>query len=169
MSNEFDIFITVIIPIITLIIGWLLNLFSTKITFKKTRELEKRKLLQTKIEEIAKLIDEIDQDYTQIWGKVVSNVRLGVKLNAEIVNIPNIPFSRVQILIDFYFPKLKIEYNELIKEKNKFVVQLVSLIDEKNKTNQEGLIYAITDTSEKIKKACEEIISSSLEIAKEIL
>jgi hypothetical protein len=165
VSNKFNI----LIPIITLIIGWFLNLFSTKVTFKKTRELEKKKLLQTKIEEIATLIDEIDQDYTQLWGKVVSIVKLGMKINAETVNTPKIPFSRVQILIDFYFPKLKTEYNELIKEKSKFGKQLVLLIDETNKTNQEGLIYEITDTSERIRKTCEEIISSSVKVAQKIL
>jgi len=167
MSDKSGVFITVIIPIITLIIGWFLNLISTKVAFKKTEELEKKKLLQTKIEEIAKLVDEIDRGYNMIWTTITptdSFIKPTPNLESFVIS-----FRRVKIVIDFYFPELKPIFNELIKESQKFAEEFAYFSDAKNKTNQPGILNEIEDTINRINNKCGEIISLSAEIAQKLL
>ncbi len=62
-----------LLPVLLIAIGWLLGLITTKFTFKQTRELEKRKILREKIEELAKLVYKIKDEYRDISMKIIVN------------------------------------------------------------------------------------------------
>jgi hypothetical protein len=179
MSNKFDIFIAVIIPIITLIIGWFLNLFSANITFKKTRELEKNKSLQAKIEELAKLIYKIKQGYTQIGAETRTNkvtiTENGVSTGINLKNIGDAlksigdTFPLLYLLINFYFPELKSEYDELLNKDediNKLLIPFWLREDEERCREAEE---KMSGTVGFILGICDHIISSSTKIAQKLL
>jgi len=151
-------------------IGWLLGLLSAEFNFKKTRELEKKKTLQAKIEELAELVDRTYKEDQQIWIEIP----LFKEINLE--NIKRLmPFvidpshKRVRIMIDFYFPELKTEYEELINNHAHFMNQVLYLAEEKNQANREKILEEGGLALDEVKKVCDRMISSSSKIAQKLL
>lgn len=149
MKSQVDIF-TYILPLITLIIGWLLNLLSTMFIYKRTIELEKKKLIQTKIEELTQLIDEVSKAYMKIWVKIKHS---GTDVDFEGVNLP---FVRIKILISFYFPELKPEYEILLKERDDFGNKILPVLIETDKVKRSQLYLELTKSLQRIIKLCDE-------------
>jgi hypothetical protein len=158
---------TYILTIATLIIGWLLNIIAMRFASKRTQELEKKKLLQTKIEELANLVYEIEKSYRKIWGEIAAcHYSKKELLNMESINLP---FDKIQILINFYFPQLKPAYDNLIKEKDSFGDKIFPTLREQNDEKRKELFKGITQTHERLEKACENICSLSSIISQEIM
>jgi len=161
-----------LLAVFLLIVGWFLGLITTKFTFKQTRELEKRKILREKIEELAKLVYKLEDEYKQISTRIVTNAETGKEINLEDLISTNTlpPFPLISILIDFYFPELKTEYNELINKKEEFGKKVITFLKEKDKTNRKRIAGEIfLSELDEIDKICEKIISSSGKIAQRLL
>lgn len=157
---------TYLLTIVTLLIGWVLNLLSMRFTFKRTREIEKRKLLQTKIEELANLIDEMVRSYRKLWGEIAVSVSAGRQISVEGINPP---FTKIQILIEFYFPQLRQDYQTLIKETGDFGRNIFPTLNEQDKIKRGQLFGDLTVNHERINKACERIAQLSANIARNLI
>jgi len=174
------------LPAVLLIVGWLLGLITTKFTFKQARELEKRKILQEKIEELAKLTYKIKQDYAQIRNETRTNkavlTKSGVSTGINLKNINDASksienaFPPLYLLINFYFHdfyELNSEYNELLNKKeevNKLLMPfyLRDYLREGEEKCREAA-EKMNDTIKNIKTICDNIISSSKNYAQKLL
>jgi hypothetical protein len=158
---------TYILTVVTLIIGWLLNILAMRFASKRTQELEKKKLLQTKIEELANLVYEVEKSYRKMWGEIAANHFSNKEsLNMEGINLP---FDKIQILINFYFPQLKPAYDDLLKEKDIFGEKIFPTLRERDDKKRSVLFKDITHTYDRLEKACEKICSLSSGISQEIM
>jgi len=156
------------LPAVLLVaIGWLLNFITMKVTFKQTRELEKKKILREKIEELAKLVYKIKDIYRNISMKIIVNAVTNGEIKDMSENV--LPFPLIRVLIDFYFPELKAEYNELADKKKEFGDQVVTFLKEKGQTRRKEIAGKIYSESDEIDEICEKIISSSSKIAQKLL
>ncbi|MCX5824651.1 MAG: hypothetical protein NTY86_14400 [Deltaproteobacteria bacterium] len=158
---------TYILTVVTLIIGWFLNILAMRFASKRTQELEKKKLLQTKIEELANLVYEVEKSYRKLWGEIaVNHFSSKQPLNMDGINLP---FDKIQILINFYFPQLKPAYNDLVKEKDSFGEKIFPTLREGDEKKRSELFKDITRTHGRLEKACENICSLSSGISQEIM
>ena len=112
-----------------------------RFTFKKTQEVEKRKLLQTKMEELANLTDEIEKSYRRVWGEILKNISSG-KYDISVEGV-NLPFARMKILITFYFPQLRAEYDALLKERDIFGSRMFPVLRETDRKKGEELFVTL--------------------------
>jgi hypothetical protein len=161
-----------------LIVGWLLGLITTKFTFKQTRELEKRKILREKIEELAKLTYKIKQEYTQIRNETRTNkvviTKSGVSTGINLKNINDASksiedaFPLLYLLINFYFHELKSEYNELLNKKEEINKSLAILYLGKDEERCKAA-EKINDTVKNIETIYDSIIFSSKNYAQALL
>jgi len=165
MNPKLDIS-TYVLTLITVIVGWLLNHLSMRFASKRTQELEKKKILLTKIEELANLVDEIVKSYRNIWGEIVANLSIGKQVSVEGINLP---FAKIQILINFYFPQLKPEYEILVKETDSFGRKIFPVLDERDEKKRGGLFVDLTAVHQRINVACERICVLSSKIAQDIM
>jgi hypothetical protein len=157
---------TYLLTLITIFVGWLLNLLSTRLAHRKTQELEKRKMLQAKIEEFACLVDEIEKAYRKVWSAVAVSVSSKKPLELSPLDIP---FARARILIDFYFPQIGQTYEILMKERKDFGDKIFPTVNEQDEKKQAKLFMDLTETHKRVEVACGKLCALAAEIAQKNL
>jgi len=176
-------FINALLSNLDIIIGWALGLLSglllAEYNFKKTKELEKKKNLQAKIEELAKLIYKIKQECTRIWTETRTNrvtiTKNGVSTEINLKNIEDALKSikdvvpLLYLLINFYFPELKSEYNKLSNKKENVNKLLVPFYLREDEERCREAAEKMNDTVKNIETICDNITSSSTTIAQRLL
>ncbi len=160
-----------LVPILYITIGWFLNFVTTTFILKKNHELEKKKILREKIEELAKVVYELEEMYKQILAKILVNAETNEKIDSEGLvrkdTLPSLLLSK--ILIYFYFPELKPEYNLLIKEKDRIGKKILDFLKEDDKVKRKKMAAEILYESDKISKLCDKVIFLSEKIAQKLL
>jgi len=159
-------FINALWSILYIFIGWVLGLLSVEFNFRRTRELEKKKILQVKVEELVKLMYELSDEYTQISSEILAYTEVGKEINLKGINANTLLFIRT--LITFYFPELKTLYEELEGKKKEFSEMIVSWL-KKDQAFRKEIAAEIFVKSKEIDKVCEKVISSSTTIAQRLL
>lgn len=76
---------------------------------------ESTKLSQSKLEEIARVLDEITHSYIKLSAEALEHIEFGKPFQ---FTGPKIPFGRLTILVQFYAPSLEHDL-EVLKEKTK--------------------------------------------------
>lgn len=121
---------------------------------------------QEKLEEIAALLDQIDQHYKKLMGEVILRIEhsTSFELDGE-----RIPFERLRILMEFYAPTMIDEWSRLEKGRELFSKVLIDVIPNVSRTKperQELNRRAVTAESE-ISKVCRSLSEKAASLARE--
>src|SRR5436305_10542752 len=84
-------------------VGGLLVNFGAKRQFQRQRNWQRDQFLQERLEEIARVAEEIDEASRALYGNAV----LLVENRQRLASDRPIPLARLKMLIDFYAPELR--------------------------------------------------------------
>jgi hypothetical protein len=116
------------------LVGGLLTHWNSTALARLQMRWQQVRLRQEKLEEIAALLDQIDQHFKKLMGEVILKVENDTpfELNGE-----RIPFERLRILMEFYAPTMIDEWPRLEKERELFSTVLVDAIPAVRRTKPE--------------------------------
>jgi len=108
------------------VVGGILNHFTTKANFLRQTQWERDKILQQKLEEIAQVTEEIAFTYGKIMIGAINAIsfRAELKIESEVV-----PFARLRMLVSFYAPELANHVHLITDAQNKFSEPLLKALD----------------------------------------
>lgn len=126
------------------------------------------RLQQEKLEEIAALLDQIDQHYKKLMGEVILKVENNKSFES---NGERIPFERLRILMEFYAPSMIDDWPRLENGRELFGKVLVDAIPNTSRTKpekQEINGRAFTAQSE-VSKVCRSLSEKAALLAHEFV
>jgi len=151
--------IGIVAAICGVIVGGLLNFFTVLYHFRREKELEKKKLLKSKLEESYELIQQINQ--RSIPGLLESQLKAASPDDLENLikrrKLEKIPWEKFYMIVDLYLPELKTDSNEL-KEVSSYYSEVVAEISVGEYDN-------LLKVNHKVNNVCNKIIQKLVEIS----
>ena len=146
--------------------GGVLTHWTSNTQSKRQRRWEVNRLIQTKLEDIAELLDDLESRYRKISGDAILKVHSGKPMVYE----GRLPTARLNALISFYAPELVEEKKQLERLAHTFGEVLVKTIDVKSDEPQKkALIAELLRGHHQIEDACESMASKAAMIARDRL
>ncbi len=146
------------------LVGGLLTHWNSTALARLQMKWQQVRLRQEKLEEIAALLDQVDQHFKNLTGEVILKVENDKPLES---NGERIPFERLRILMEFYAPTMIDDWPRLEKGRELFGKVFVDAIPNVRRTKpekQEINGRAVTAQSE-ISKVCRSLSEKAASLA----
>lgn len=127
---------------------------------------ESVKLTQSKLEELAQVLDEVAHHYVKISGDALMRVQFGKPYKSDGTRIPH---SRLAMLVNFYAPELTLDLQALTEMTKRYGEVLAEAIRDvpRDTTQKQELNGRLLVGSSQIGDKCEEMSKKAATIAKE--
>jgi len=116
------------------LVGGLLTHWNSTALARLEMKWQQVRLRQEKLEEIAELLDQIQQHYSMLMGEVILKVEDDKPFTQS---GEHIPFDRLRILMEFYAPSMLDHWEKLENGRELFGKVLVDAIPSAHRTKQE--------------------------------
>lgn len=125
---------------------------------------ESVRLTQSKLEELAQVLDEVAHHYVKISGDALMRVQFGKPYKSDGSRIPH---SRMAMLVHFYAPELRPELDALTKITERYGEVLAEAIRdvERNTQQKQELNSRLLAGAHKIEDQCEEMSKKAAAVA----
>jgi hypothetical protein len=148
------------------LVGGLLTHWNSTALARLEMKWQQARLRQEKLEEIAELLDRIQQRYVKLVTEVISNVERDEPFSQE---SERAPLERLRVLIEFYAPIMLNDWEKLERGREVFSDVLVDVITSKHRTKPERQALngrAVTSEGH-IAKVCRSMSGKAAELAHE--
>lgn len=145
--------------------SWLTYRNSTALA-KLEMKWQQVRLSQEKLEEIAVIIDQIDQHYKKLMGDVISKIEYNKPLE---FTGERIPFERLRILMEFYAPAMLNDWSKLKSARDLFGEVLVEAIPsiDRTKPEKQTLNTRVFTAQNKVSEVCRSLSEKAALLARD--
>ncbi|WP_165900368.1 hypothetical protein [Marinobacterium mangrovicola] len=146
------------------VIGAGTTYFTANAHARRQMKWESVKLTQSKLEELAQVLDEFAHRYRDISGQALMQVQFGERIASDGQRIPH---SRLAMLVHFYAPELRPDLELLMTLVEKYGEVLAEVIQsaELNTPQKQNLNVRLLTGATAIEKKCEEMSRKAAEVA----
>ena len=150
------------------LVGGLLTHWNSTALAKLEMKWQVVRLNQEKLEEIAAILDEIQQHYTALMGNVIKKVEYGTAFPDT---GQRVPFDRLRVLIEFYAPSMLDSWPKLERGRDAFSKVLIEAIpnDSRTKPQKQELNGKAVAADAYIGKICRELSAEAARLAHEAI
>jgi hypothetical protein len=149
------------------IIGGLITLYASCIQHKYNKKLKDQEVILQRLEEVNKLMEDIDDAYKTFHIHAVNHYTTGNKLDFNFKK--EIRFIRLKTIINFYFSDL-IQYVDLLGDTlESFTIALLELGSSKNKVQKEKSMVILVRANYLIENISKSILRESSIIARKFI
>lgn len=143
--------------------GLLVNLGGRR-QFERQRKWQRDRFLQERLEDIARLAEEIDDSYKSLCGNAI----LLVETQQPLPTARSIPLARLKALIEFYAPELQAHGVHIIEVRDTFGKYLANAITSRSLTKEERqqINLEFTRAMFQMTAACEALSSAAAQVAR---
>lgn len=148
------------------LVGGLLTHWNSTALARLEMKWQQIRLRQEKLEEIAALLDQIDQHYEKLMGEVILKVESN---KAFEFNGERIPFERLRILMEFYAPAMIEFWPTLDSGREEFSKVIIDAIPNgtRAKPEKQELNGRAATAQSKISKSCRSLSEKAALLANE--
>jgi len=154
--------------LIGVIVGGFLQHFTSQRAIDRQHEWDRSRLVHEKLELIAQVANDMGQRMSNLYSGAIDSVETGESYKVDIT----LPFAKLEMLLSFYAPEIKHEYERLLVLRNEMgdiIVDLISgrvPIEKPNKQKLNGKLLKASFCAEKI---CESIINEASKLGRQHL
>jgi hypothetical protein len=155
--------IGVIVTLLGVVVGGGISILKDRVQFRREKDWQRRQLIREKLEEICQVVEDISQNYREIWSSVIIIDVYKVKEIYRTV----IPFAKLSMLINFYAPSLKIYLPLLDDLKSLFnnsLTEIIMITDHGESSPKEIFGY-LTLIHTEIQKVCKAMTTATSDLA----
>ena len=152
------------------IVGGVLQHFTSQRAIDRQHEWDRSRLVHEKLEFIAQVANpnDLGERMSNLYSGAISKVEAGERYRPEI----SLPFAKLEMLLSFYAPELKPEYDRLLQLRDDMGSTLVDLASgwvPTEKTEKQALNEKLLKASFDAENICERIIKGASELGRERL
>lgn len=148
-------------------VGGLLVNFGAKRQFQRQRNWQRDQFLQERLEEIARVAEEIDETSRALYGNAV----LLVENRQPLAFDRPIPLARLKMLTDFYAPELRPHADRIVEVRDSVGNFLGEAISTHSSTKEERqhLNLEFVRGTLRMTAACEALVAAAAQLARQRL
>lgn len=163
-----EIMIGVLASLAGVIVGGVLQHMTSQRAIDRQHNWERSRLIHEKLELIAQVSTDAGSSLSGFYSSAIVAVESGERYNPEV----NIPFAKLEMLLDFYAPELKTHYNQLIALRDEMGSSVIDLISGRLpsvKAEKQALNEKLVKASFKASKICENITVGASQLGRQRL
>lgn len=154
--------------VLGVVVGGVLQHFTSQRTIDRQHDWDRSRLLHEKLEQIAEEANDLGERMRKLYSDAIVNVDAGEPYRPEI----SLPFAKLEMLLNFYAPELKQDYDQLVRLRDEMGSTLVNLVNGRiptEKRQKQELNEKLLTASRRAKQACEQLIQGASELGRDRL
>lgn len=163
-----EIILGVLASLTGVIVGGVMQHMTSQRTLDRQHNWERSRLIHDKLELIAQVSTEISGSLSGFYSGAIVAVESGERYKPEV----NIPFAKLEMLLDFYAPELKARYEQLIALRDEMGSAVADLISGRLpavKAEKQALNEKLIRASFKVSKICDDITVGASQLGRQYL
>lgn len=163
-----EIAIGVLASLFGVVVGGALQHITSQRALTRQHSWERSRFVHEKLELIAHVSADLSNKLISLYLSGITAVESGERYSPGI----NLPFAKLEMLLDFYGPELKLHFKQLISlrdDMSQVIADLISGRLPNEKSEKQKLNGELLRASFKAQKICEELIASASRLGRESL
>ncbi|WP_031385983.1 hypothetical protein [Desulfonatronum thiodismutans] len=163
-----EILLGVLASLAGVIVGGVLQHITSQRSIDRQHAWERSRLVHEKLELIAQVSTEVGGTLSNVYFNAIVAVESGERYKTEV----NIPLAKLEMLLNFYAPELKMHYKQLIvlrDEMGSTIADLVSGRLPTVKAEKQALNEKLIKASFKASKICEKLTAEASQLGRKSL
>jgi hypothetical protein len=147
------------------IVGGILNHFTTRANFHRQTQWEREKILQQKLEEIAQVAEQIAFHFQKLKGDAMLAIESGTCLS---FGSEAVPLAKLRMLVCFYAPELAKHIQMIEDAREKFGQPLVKALEGRvrEKPERQQINGDLIRGEYQLSKACDSLAEAAADLGK---
>lgn len=163
-----EILLGVLASLAGVVVGGVLQYITSQRSIDRQHAWERSRLVHEKLELIAQVSTEVGSALSSVYFNAIVSVESGERYKSDV----NIPFAKLEMLLDFYAPELKAHYKQLIALRDEMGSTLADLVSGRLptvKTEKQALNEKLIKASFKASKICENLTAGASQLGRQSL
>lgn len=160
-----EIFLGALTTIFGVIVGGVLQHFTSRRAIDRQHQWERSRLVHEKLENIAQTANEMGEGMKRLYSDAIISVESGERYNPQ----KPLPFAKLELLLSFYAPELRPEYDQLLALRDEMGSTIATLINggvPKTKAEKQHINKKLLKASFQSVRICDKIIGGASKLGR---